>query len=142
MTALLSLLLPALTPALADGMKGLFQKFFGGSKPISTDDQVKLMQAEAEKLKAVAELDRPVGNPSQWVVDLRASFRYIAAGAIILGTISLTGGFFAATYLQPEYAQAAALIALLELFAQMSASVFSFMFGDRVYLGLKNAIGK
>lgn len=142
MSALLTLLLPALTPAIADGMKGLFQKFFGGTKPIAVDDQVKLMAAEAEKLKAVAELDRPIGEPSQWVVDLRASFRYVAAGAIILGTVLLTAGFFLLTYYKPEYAQVAALVALLEMFAQMSASVFSFMFGDRVYLGLKNAIGK
>lgn len=142
MTALLTLLLPALTPALADGMKGMFQKFFGGTKPIEVEDQVKLMAAETEKLRVVADLDRPTGNPSQWVVDLRASFRYLAAAAIILGTVALTAVFFGATYIKPEYAQSAALVALLDLFAQMSASVFSFMFGDRVYLGLKKAVGK
>ena len=35
------------------------------------------MKAEAEKLQALAALDSPTGEPSKWIVDLRASFRYI-----------------------------------------------------------------
>lgn len=135
-TALLSLILPAFLPAVADGFRslttGVAQKFFGGSKPIAVDDQVKLMSAETEKMKALAELDRPTGNPSQWVIDLRASFRYIAAGLIIVGTgciagwVVLGGG-------EVTTVSAGVVNVCLEL----CSSVFSFMFGDRVYLNLK-----
>ena len=121
---ILSLILPALLPALADGFRGLFQKLFGGTKPISVDEQVKLMQAEIEKLKAIAELDKPYGEISRWVADLRASFRYLAAGVIILTTvISLF-----VPGVNPDF---------VNLMLQLTASVFSFMFGDRVYLHLK-----
>jgi len=132
----LSLILPALVPAVADGFRSLFtgvtQKFFGGSKPVSVQDQVTLMGAETEKLRALSDLDRPIGNPSQWVVDLRASFRYLAAGVIIVGTgciagwVVLTGGVVTA-----------ASAAVVNVCLEMCSSVFSFMFGDRVYLSLK-----
>jgi hypothetical protein len=121
---LLSLIVPALLPAISDGFKGLFQKIFGGTKPITVDDQIKLMAAETEKLKVIAELDRPAGEISRWVADLRASFRYIAAGMIILATILClwTPG------VKDEF---------VDLMLQLTASVFSFMFGDRVYLHLR-----
>lgn len=133
---LLSMILPAFLPAVADGFKSLFtgvsQKFFGGSKPIAVDDQVKIMTAETEKMKALAEIDRPVGNPSQWVVDLRASFRYIAAGLIIVGT-----GCIAGWVVIGGSGVTAAGAAVVNVCLELCSSVFSFMFGDRVYLNLK-----
>jgi len=121
---ILGLIIPALLPAVADGFKGLFQRMFGGAKPITVDDQIKLMTAETEKLKVIAQLDTPAGEISRWVADLRASFRYIAAGMIILSTILCLfyGG------VKDEF---------VDLMLQLTASVFSFMFGDRVYLHLK-----
>ncbi len=121
---ILALLLPALVPAVSDGFKGLFQKMFGGTRPITVDDQIKLMQAETEKMKALAELDKPTGEISRWVADLRASFRYIAAGVIIIATIGCI--FMPQTPTQ-----------FTEVMIQLSASIFSFMFGDRVYINLK-----
>lgn len=126
---ILGLLIPSLLPALADGAKGLFQKFFGGTKPVSVDEQIKLMQAETEKIKAIAEIDKPADNISVWVADLRASFRYISAGCIILSTIGFTAWYF--------YYPTDKLDSMLEMLWQLTGSVFSFMFGDRVYLGLK-----
>jgi len=42
------------------------------------------------KLEALAKLDNPYGSPSQWVVDLRASSRYIGAlGVIAAGIIAI-----------------------------------------------------
>lgn len=135
-TALLSMILPAFLPAVADGFKSLFtgvsQKFFGGTKPIAVDDQVKLMTAETEKMKALAELDKPVGNPSQWVIDLRASFRYIAAGLIIVGT-----GCIAGWVVVGGAGVTAAGAGVVNVCLELCSSVFSFMFGDRVYLNLK-----
>lgn len=121
---LLSLLIPAILPALADGLKGLFQRLFGGTKPVTVDDQIKLMQAEVEKLKALAELDKPSSEVSRWVADLRGAFRYLAAGAIILTTVIT----LFVPGVNPDF---------INLMLQLTASVFSFMFGDRVYLHLK-----
>jgi len=135
-TALLSLILPAFLPVVADGFRslttGIAQKFFGGTKPIAVDDQVKLMSAETEKMKALAELDRPIGNPSQWVIDLRASFRYIAAGVIIIGT-----GCIAGWVVLGGAGVTAAGAGVVNVCLELCSSVFSFMFGDRVYLNLK-----
>lgn len=133
--ALLSMILPAFLPAVADGFRslttGIAQKFFGGTKPIAVDDQIKLMTAESEKLRALAELDRPIGNPSQWVVDLRASFRYIAAGLIIVGTGGMAG------WMVVSGGATAASVGVINVCLELCSSVFSFMFGDRVYLSLK-----
>ena len=149
MSALLSLVLPALVPAGIDiakeGFKGLWQKLFGGTKPVTVDDQVKLMNAQndarridIERLNAIAKLDQPSQNISRWVADLRASFRYIAAGIIILGTVVLACMYFYMVSDKPEYQKT--LFPVLMLFAELSGSVFSFMFGDRVYFHLKREL--
>ena len=122
---ILSLILPALLPAVVDGLKGLFTRMTGGAgaRPASVDEAIKLMAAETAKLKAIAELDKPSGEISKWVADLRASFRYLAAAIIILTSMSVT-------VLAPENPLAPYLL-------EMSGSVFAFLFGDRVYLHLK-----
>jgi ABC-type multidrug transport system permease subunit len=126
-------------PAVADGLKGVFQKFFGGTKPVNVDEQIKLMQAETEKLRIIADLDRPAANISQWVADLRASFRYIAAGFILVTTMGFVIYYFNLVYVDPANKALATLLPILDMLLQLAASVFSFMFGDRVYLGLKGA---
>lgn len=121
MTSILSLVVPALIPALADGIRGVFGRITGGagSRPQNVDEQIKLMAAENERLKALAELDKPTENISTWVADLRASFRYVAGGLIILGAVST-------------------LYVSVDLFVQdavwnLAGSVFAFLFGDRMY---------
>jgi len=115
-----SLLASVVAPAAIDGLKNILgaatRKWVG----LSVDDQIKLQQADVSKLQALAALDTPVGTPSQWVIDLRSSFRYIAAGVSILGGI----GMF--LYL-PEMA---------EIAAQLITMPFGFIFGERMYLTL------
>ena len=122
MTSILSLVVPALIPALADGIRGVFGRITGGAgaRPQNVEEQIKLMAAENERLKALAELDKPAENISPWVADLRASFRYIAAGVIIIGAVS--------TLYMPKPDEA-----LFEAIWNLAGSVFSFMFGDRMY---------
>lgn len=115
-----SLILPAVLPAAIDALKNLFGgigRKIGGMSP---DDQIKIQMADVEKLKALAQLDNPAGTPSQWVVDLRASFRYISAGASILAGI-----YMVAT--QPG---------LVDFGAQLISGPFAFIFGERLYFGL------
>lgn len=110
-------LIAALVPAGVEAVKGLSRKFVG----LSVDDQIKLDNAGVDKLKALASLDTPAGDPSQWVVDLRASFRYLGAGASILG--GLVGIF-----IDPLN---------VELYGQLITIPFSFIFGERMLLSLK-----
>ncbi len=122
MTGILSLVVPALIPAVADGLRGVFSKLTGGAgaKPQNVEEQIKLMAAETERLKAVAELDKPAENISPWVANLRASFRYVAGGMIILGAVSTL------------YFQADLLVQ--DAIWNLAGSVFAFLFGDRMYL--------
>jgi hypothetical protein len=99
-TALLGALLPAGVD-LAKTMFGGLARRWGG---LSVDDEIKLENAGIERLKALAVLDTPVGTPSQWVVDLRASFRYIACGIFVVGGLST---IFVAPTLAPLGVEAA-----------------------------------
>jgi hypothetical protein len=95
---------------------------------LSVDDQIKLQNADISKLEALAKLDTPVGTPSQWVVDLRASFRYIAAPLVILfGGIVLVAG------LENPVNEM-----MIEAGASLVSMPFGFIFGERLYLGLKS----
>lgn len=125
MTALLSLLLPALVPVASDAVRGIISKFTGGAGaiPQNVDEEIRLMNAKTENLKALAELDRPSGNISQWVADLRASFRYIAAGVVVLAAV--------VTLFAPVTKE------ITELAWNAAGSVWSFLFGDRMYSYIK-----
>ena len=118
-----SLILPAVLPAAIDALKnlvgGISRKIVG----LSADDQIKLEASNIEKLKALAALDAVTGTPSQWVVDLRASFRYIGAGISILAGVALIAYFST----DPD---------ILEIGYNLVSAPFSFIFGERLYFGL------
>lgn len=78
----------ALLPAAIEGGKQLLSKWIGGVRPTTVDEQIKLDQNEIARIEALAKLDTPVGTPSQWVIDLRASARYIGALVVIAVGIS------------------------------------------------------
>lgn len=123
---MLSLLASVGVPIILDLFKSagpaISRKFAG----LSVDDQIKLESAQVQKLEALAKLDNPNGTPSQWVIDLRASFRYIAAAAIIL-----VGGIIAA--LGISKGDPATIGAGLEL----AGIPFGFIFGERLVLSYK-----
>ena len=128
---LLNMIVPALIPAFADGIRGIFSWISGGrgAQPQNVDEQIKLMQAETERLRAVSELDKPVGDISRWVANLRASFRYIAAGLVLISGMALVG----LTVLDPG----------AEEFTQwylnyIVAPVWSFIFGERMLAHVRN----
>lgn len=79
----------ALVPVGIEGAKQLIARFLGGVRATTIDEQIKLDQNEIARIEALAKLDAPIGQPSQWVVDLRASCRYIAAGVVIVGGVGL-----------------------------------------------------
>lgn len=88
MPILLTTLLSALVPVGVEGIKQVITAKVGGVKPTTVAEQIQLDDQEIKRLNAVAALDNPGGTPSQWVINLRASSRYIAAFAVIGGGIS------------------------------------------------------
>lgn len=120
----LEILLPAVLPAVIDGAKSLFGGVARKIGGLSVDDEVKLANADVEKLKALAAIDNPTGTPSQWVVDLRASFRYIAAGVSIL----------VGAYIGYKFATIPDAVTLA---GQLISAPFAFIFGERLYFGMK-----
>lgn len=114
---ILSVLAPAIVDLIKNGFGAITRKWIG----LSVDDQIKLQNSDIQKLQALASLDNPYGTPSQWVIDLRASFRYIAAGASILAGVAIM--------LLPE-------LLMGEIGAQLVTMPFGFIFGERMYLTL------
>lgn len=121
MAILTTALISALAPAAIDAVKTLFGGIARRIGGLSVDDEIKLLTANVNKLEVLSKLDTPVGTPSQWVVDLRASFRYIAAGVCILAGLSM----------------AVAMPTMAAPGLEVASSAFSFIFGDRVYMNLK-----
>ena len=120
---ILETIIGALVPVGIDGIKSLIGMFTGGVKPLNVDEQIKLDQNEIAKLEAIAKLDNPYGTPSQWVVDLRASSRYLGALFVIvvgIGTLFLP--------VEPE---------IQRIGIEAANIAFGFLFGTRIMANLK-----
>jgi hypothetical protein len=126
MGGILGLILPALVPAFTDGVRGIFAKFTGGAggTPQNMQERIQLIQAETEKLKALAALDTPSGEPSKWIVDLRACYRYVIITFILLATIFIV------------YSPGIQL-GIVSVFLDMTGACMSFIIGERMYLSIK-----
>ncbi len=121
---ILETVLSALVPVGAEAIKQLIARVTGGVRPATVDEQIRLMKAESDRLTALAALDQPGGTPSQWVIDLRASARYIGALSVIAVGI---GSLFATL---PELVQITAL--------EAGNIAFGFLFGSRLAANWSN----
>ena len=125
---LTSLLLSTGLPILLDLIKSaggaVSRKMLG----LSVDDQIKLDNAQVERLKALSLLDNPYGEPSQWVVDLRGAFRYVAACGLILGGICL--GAYGAFANDTDF---------ITIGIELAVAPFGFIFGERLVLSFRGA---
>lgn len=119
---LLSVAVPIITDFLKTAAPALSRKVLG----VSVDEQIKIANSDVARLEALAKLDNPNGTPSQWVVDLRGSFRYIAAASLILGGLGVVA--------YGVYTKSAEGIALG---IDMAGSPFGFIFGERLVLSYK-----
>ena len=120
-----TIILPALAPVIADGLRGLFARLTQGrgAQPQSVAEQIQLMQAHTERVRAMAELDSLSPNASPWVADMRGAFRYVAVGGILITTLIAA--------LAKVDAQSLAVL------IDLSGASMSFIIGERMYLGLK-----
>lgn len=113
----------ALVPVGVEGIKQLINRFTGGVKPTTVAEQVQLERIDIDRIEALAKLDNPSGTPSQWVVDLRASARYIGALFVIavgIGTLFLN---------VPSDIQRIGI--------EAANIAFGFLFGSRIMANLK-----
>jgi len=120
---ILETVIGALVPVGAEAIKQLFNKWTGGVKPATIEEQLKLDDSDIRRMQALAALDNPYGTPSQWVVDLRASSRYIGALIVIVAGVSTL-------FLQvDDYTRALGL--------EAANIAFGFLFGSRIVAHLK-----
>jgi len=111
----------ALLPVVVESGKQLMTKWVGGVRPTTIDEQIKLDQSEVARLEALAKLDTPVGTPSQWVIDLRASARY-------LGALVVIGVGISTLYVPVEES-------IRTLALEAANIAFGFLFGARIVSG-------
>lgn len=121
---LIETLLSAFAPVAIEGVKQAVSKWTGGVKPTTVAEQLQLDASDIERLKVVAALDTPGGTPSQWVIDLRASSRYLGALVTIVAGI---GMLFLA-----DVPQEVKVLAM-----EGSSICFGFLFGQRIVTNLK-----
>lgn len=118
---LVETIIGALLPVAVESGKQLITKWVGGVRPTTIDEQIKLDQSDVSRLEALAKLDTPVGTPSQWVIDLRASARYIGALAVISVGISTL-------YVPVDES-------IRKLALEAANIAFGFLFGSRIVSG-------
>ena len=109
----------AFVPVASEALKQLIGRVVGGVRPTTVNEQIMLMKAENARLQAIAALDAPGGTPSQWVIDLRASARYIGALSVIAVGI---GSLYVDELAEP-----------IRITALEAANIaFGFLFGSRL----------
>lgn len=127
LSLLLTTLVPALVPALADGVRGVVTKLTGGAgaQPTSIAEVIQLMQAEVERIKALAALDSG-GETYKWVEAIRKLQRPVVAMGVLGAWIACNVFSLGDAYSR-------------EITTQLAQIVFSYLFGERAYLAAKGA---
>jgi hypothetical protein len=123
----LSIIFPALVPAITDGARAVIGKFTGGAgaQPQNVAEAIQLMEAQTKRVQALAELDKLPDGAAAWVINLRGSFRYIVTGATVSAAVA---GTFMGT--NPVF---------LALLYDLAGASMSFIIGERMYLNLRGA---
>ena len=122
MSVLLTTLLSALIPVGVEGIKQAITTKLGGVKATTVEEQLKLDEQDIKRMQAVAALDNPGGTPSQWVIDLRGSSRYVMAGVVIVSGVL--------TLFLPDVPMEVKSVAY-----EGANIAFGFLFGTRIVTG-------
>lgn len=125
--SLITILAPAIIPAITDGFRGLIAKWTGGAgaQPQNVTEAIQLMEAQTKRVQALAELDKLPDGAAQWVINLRGAFRYIVCGGVVAAAVGgVVGGVD----------QVAGLVLL-----DLAGASMSFIIGERMYLNLRGA---
>lgn len=128
------LLIGAVLPAVVDIGKSLFQALSRRIGGLSIDDEIKLADLDIRRLQALSAADVPGGTPSQWIIDLRAAFRYVAALAVIVVGLIVLGAGVWITHATPASAIGGDLV---DLGGQLVGMPFVLIFGERMLVALR-----
>lgn len=84
----------ALLPVVSDGLRGIFARITGGAgaEPQNIDERVRVMEADTERLRALAELDS-IGDTYRWVNAVRGLVRPLTAFGLV-SAYGITAAFF------------------------------------------------
>jgi hypothetical protein len=123
----LTMIFPALVPAITDGARGLIAKFTGnaGASPQNVAETIQLMEAQTKRVQALAELDKLPDGADKWVINLRGAFRYVVCGGVVASAV-------AGTYARVDPV-------FLALLYDLSGASMSFIIGERMYINLRGA---
>jgi hypothetical protein len=123
----LTMIFPALVPAITDGVRGLIGKYTGnaGAQPQNVAEAIQLMEAQTKRVQALAELDKLPDGADKWVINLRGSFRYVICGGVVASAV-------AGTYVGVNPA-------FLALLYDLAGASMSFIIGERMYINLRGA---
>jgi hypothetical protein len=123
----LTMIFPALVPAITDGVRGIIGKYTGnaGAQPQNVAEAIQLMEAQTKRVQALAELDKLPDGADKWVINLRGSFRYVVCGGVVASAV-------AGTY-------AGVNPAFLALLYDLAGASMSFIIGERMYINLRGA---
>lgn len=125
LAAIIHFVIPAAVPVAAHVIQRVTDHLTGGAEPQSVAETVQLMQARTAQMQVLASLDAPGANCSRWVSDLRGSYRYFLATAVIVWAVIVA-----------VYAPASTMA---ETAGDALTSVFSFFFMDRVMFNLSRS---
>lgn len=77
-------MLAVFAPVVVEAGKAAVQRFIAPDvvKPLTVDEQLKLEQSDVDRLRVIAELDRPAENVHAWVNDVRAMMRPFVAVSV------------------------------------------------------------
>jgi len=117
----------ALLPAATDGVRALINRVTGGSgaKPANVEEAIRLADSQVERMKALAEIDKPADNVSPWVNNIRALQRPVALAVVVL---AYTGSL----YIAMPTDQAASI-------AELASIAVGYVFGERAYMYFKKS---
>ena len=127
-TILATTVLPALLPAVGDGIRGLIARFTGGAgaNPQNIEEVLKLKDAENKRLELISQLEGQ-GQTYEWVEAIRKLQRPV----VVFATL----GVWIIVFLNPTMYDD-----FTRDVVQMSASsVWFYLFGERGYMALKTA---
>lgn len=126
---LLETLIPAMLPAATDGLRAVFNRLTGnaGAKPANVQEAITLMEAETERLQALAQIDAAAPNVSPWVNNVRALQRPLASVMII-------SGYMMTFWIQTDPVT-------VENLGQYALMVTFYLFGERGYMHMKQSRG-
>ena len=115
----------ALLPIAQDGIRAVINRFTGGAgaQPANAEEAIRLIESETKRLEAIARIDTPTGQVSEWVNNVRALQRPVAAAMILIAYWFTLVGIVG--------------VEIQVTVANLTSSVVFYLFGDRTVMYMR-----